>query len=83
MTIINFNFPRTPCLTGFENLTIYTEKKMSQWTRPPLLVKFLNQKKTKNKPFCLVKNPHINKDRNHPQASRATSLGQEGTLEKH
>lgn len=37
MAIINFDFPRIPCLTGFGNLTMYNWK-MSQWNRPPLLV---------------------------------------------
>lgn len=37
MAIINFDFPRIPCLTGFGNLTMCNWK-MSQWNRPPLLV---------------------------------------------
>lgn len=88
MTIIIFYFPRTPCLTGFGNLTMYNWK-MSQWSGSPLSVKFLNQEKTQKPPPPQKKNPLAqwnnhpqkkNKSRHHPHTKRLKVWGQTGKL---
>lgn len=55
-----------PCLTRFGNLTMYNWK-MSQWSRPPLLVKFLNQEENTG-----GKNPSADWN-NHPQTKAETT----------
>lgn len=73
MTTINFWFPQDTLPTRlWEFNNIYW--KISQWTKPPLLVK-TPEPKTKNKPFCLVRNLHINKNRSHPQTKGPHLLG--------
>lgn len=64
MAIINFDFPRTPCLTGFGNVTMYNWK-MLQWSRPPLLVIPESRRKHWRNPFAQWKN--------HPQTKAETT----------
>lgn len=70
MTIINFDVPRTPCLTGFGNLTMYN------WKMSPLLVKFLNQEGNTEK-----QNPFAEWN-NHPQTKAETTHTLKGWIPK-
>lgn len=84
MAIINSDFPRTPCLTGFGKVTMYNwKKKMSQWGRPPLLVIPESRRKHWRNPFAQRKNhPQTKAETTHTLEGWISGLGGDNALKK-